>query len=89
VQGSADGRVTFTGDVLRVPESERAVYRASYLQRHKDAYWVDFGDFSFFCMSSIKAIRFVGGFARVGDITAEGESNARIYTSSGSWRMAT
>ena len=42
-----------------------------YLKKHPGAFWVDFGDFSWFRMDEITDIRFVGGFARAGSITSE------------------
>ncbi|KAG5184587.1 hypothetical protein JKP88DRAFT_269721 [Tribonema minus] len=70
-KGASDGRVTLIGDVGRVPEDEIEAVRTSYKVKHPNAFWVDFGDFSWFRMDTIKAIRFVGGFAMAGDITSE------------------
>lgn len=52
-------------------EAIKAALKTKYLLRHKDAYWIEFGDFSFYRMESIKAIRFVGGFAMAGSITPD------------------
>ena len=42
-----------------------------YKKQHPNAFWVEFGDFTFFRMSELKAVRFIGGFARAGDIKPE------------------
>ncbi|CAM9476150.1 unnamed protein product, partial [Discosporangium mesarthrocarpum] len=67
-KGAADGRVSFMGDVNKVPEEDLASVREAYKKKHPNAYWVDFGDFRLMRMDTIKAIRFVGGFAMAGDI---------------------
>merc|ERR1712129_444473 len=45
--------------------------RALYKAKHPNAFWADFGDFTYFRMHSLKAVNFVGGFARAGSITPE------------------
>ena len=78
-KGAAEGRVTLTGDVRKVFSRERIQQlRERYKLFHKDAYWVDFGDFAFFEMESIKSIRFVGGFAMAGSITPEEYLAAKV-----------
>jgi putative heme iron utilization protein len=47
-----------------------------YLQKHPGAFWVDFGDFFWYRME-VEAIRFVGGFARAGAVTAEDYKEAK------------
>jgi hypothetical protein len=42
-EGAADARVCLTGTVRRVPDAEVPDARARYLQKHADAFWVDFG----------------------------------------------
>lgn len=67
-EGAADGRVTLVGDVARVKDEEELVtLRKTYREKHPDAFWVDFGDFSWWRMRELKAVRFVGGFARAGN----------------------
>ena len=58
-KGAADGRVTLTGRVTRVPEAEVPAARAGYLSKHTDAFWVEFGDFSCWRMDEILGIRLV------------------------------
>lgn len=71
-KGAAEGRVTLVGDVRKVDNAEKCVkLREKYLARHKDAYWIDFGDFSFYAMESLKTVRFVGGFAMAGSVTPD------------------
>jgi hypothetical protein len=68
--GAADGRVSLLGDVARVKdETEIESLRKIYRQKHPDAFWTDFGDFSWWRMKELKAVRFVGGFARAGEKT--------------------
>jgi len=76
VQYDAEGdplgssRVTLLGDVLPVPEVEIAVARKLYLARHANSkYWVDFEDFSFYCLDVVD-VYYVGGFGIMGWVTA-------------------
>ena len=63
-EGAADGRVVLIGDVSRVSkeEVEEQELRELYKAKHPNAFWVDFGDFTFFRMTDLKAVNFVGGF---------------------------
>ena len=69
-EGAADARVCVTGRVERIPQgtADHAAAQARYLAVHPDAFWATFGDFSFWTMTSIVAIRLVGGFARAGSV---------------------
>lgn len=70
-KGAADGRVNLMGTCKRVKdEAEITKMKEIYLQKHPGAFWVDFGDFFWYSME-VEAIRFVGGFARAGSVTAE------------------
>eukprot|EP00586_Coscinodiscus_wailesii_P021061 CAMPEP_0172495546 /NCGR_PEP_ID=MMETSP1066-20121228/71465_1 /TAXON_ID=671091 /ORGANISM="Coscinodiscus wailesii, Strain CCMP2513" /LENGTH=341 /DNA_ID=CAMNT_0013267289 /DNA_START=74 /DNA_END=1099 /DNA_ORIENTATION=+ len=70
-KGAADGRVNLMGHVTLVPPEERDACKEVYKKKHPGAFWVDFGDFNWFRMDKIEAIRFVGGFARAGSVTPE------------------
>jgi len=72
-EGAADGRVTLIGDVKRcgAEEVEELGLKAKYKEKHPNAFWVDFGDFTFFRMHELKAVNFVGGFARAANPKAE------------------
>ncbi|CAM9838638.1 unnamed protein product [Pylaiella littoralis] len=70
-KGAADGRVSLIGDVNKVPDEDLSSVREIYKKKHPKAYWVDFGDFRLMRMDTIKAMRFVGGFAMAGDINPE------------------
>ena len=70
-KGAADGRVTLTGKVTRVPEDRLTKVKESYKEKHPNAFWIDFGDFSLFEMTELVHIRLVGGFARAGNIKPE------------------
>ncbi|NYF79725.1 HugZ family protein [Granulicella arctica] len=75
-QPAADGdplgaaRATLIGNILQVPEADKAAVRELYLARHENSrYWVDFADFSFFRMD-ILDLYYVGGFGVMGWVTA-------------------
>ena len=49
-----------------------------YKSKHPNAFWADFGDFTYFRMTDLKQVNFVGGFARAGTITlASAQPNMR------------
>jgi putative heme iron utilization protein len=69
-KGAADGRVNLMGSCSRIKDPEEvAKAKEIYLAKHPGAFWVDFGDF-FWYRLEVEAIRFVGGFARAGSVTA-------------------
>eukprot|EP01035_Chromulina_nebulosa_P017340 gene17340-22886_t len=68
-KGASEGRVVLIGDVSPVPKGdETTTLRDKYLAKHKDAFWIDFGDFSFYKLTSLTAVRFIGGFAMAGNV---------------------
>ncbi|CAM9425803.1 unnamed protein product, partial [Chrysoparadoxa australica] len=69
-KGASDGRVSLMGDVIPVPEEEEAEIKEKYKLKHPKAFWVDFKDFHMSKLE-INSIRFVGGFAMAGQVTAE------------------
>jgi len=75
-KGAADGRVNLMGKCLKLPLEEKMAAKATYLKKHPGAFWVEFGDFNWFRME-IENIRFVGGFARAGSVTAEEYKEAK------------
>ncbi len=89
-QPSLDGdplgaaRATLVGNVLVVPEEEKASVRELYLARHENSrYWVDFADFSFFRMD-ILDVYYVGGFGVMGWVQAADYAQAAPDPLSGS-----
>jgi heme iron utilization protein len=75
-QAGADGdplgaaRATLIGQAEPVPEYEISSVREVYLARHENSrYWVDFSDFSFFCLRPID-FYYVGGFGVMGWVEA-------------------
>jgi putative heme iron utilization protein len=75
-QTAADGdplgaaRATLIGNAEPVPEGDLASVRETYLARHENSrYWVDFSDFSFFCLQPID-LYYVGGFGVMGWVEA-------------------
>jgi hypothetical protein len=67
-QDMSDARVTLTGDMVPVPDGERAAMRDLYLAKHPDAFYIDFGDFSFYRMDNIAVAHLNGGFARFSQV---------------------
>ncbi|CEM04601.1 unnamed protein product [Vitrella brassicaformis CCMP3155] len=67
-KGLSDGRVSLVGTMTRVTADETAPLKEAFLRKHPEAYWVNFGDFKWYRMDEVVGLRFVGGFARVGDI---------------------
>ena len=69
-KGAADGRVNLMGTTALIQDAaEKKAARDLYLLKHPGAFWVDFGDFNWFRME-VEKVRFVGGFARAGSVTA-------------------
>jgi len=67
----AAGRVTLMGKATPLAGDDAALARKAYLARHSNAaYWVDFGDFSFYRLE-IADIYFVGGFAAMDWVSAD------------------
>lgn len=70
-KGAADGRVNLMGQCELIRDAaEKEAAKQFYMKKHPGAFWVDFGDFNWFRMS-VDKVRFVGGFARAGSVTAE------------------
>lgn len=70
--GAADARVTLTGTVTPIADpADAAAAREAYLGKHPDAFWVDFGDFSWHRMDAVAGARLVGGFARAGGVDGD------------------
>src|SRR2546423_11138409 len=66
----AAGRVTLIGDLLEVSGDERAVVRDIYLGANlASAYYIDFGDFSFWRLE-VRSVRYVGGYGRMSWVEA-------------------
>jgi putative heme iron utilization protein len=61
----AAGRVTLIGDLLEVVGDERPAVRDRYLAANPaSAYYIDFGDFSFWRLE-VTSVRYVGGYGRM------------------------
>lgn len=77
-KGASTGRVTITGEVfLQLNRTITLKLRDQFLQRHKEAYWVDFGDFSFYLMEKIESVRYFFSFANDGIISTKEYQEAR------------
>ena len=61
------------GDVIKCSKEEvdSKSLRDVYKSKHPNAFWADFGDFTYFRMTEPKQVNFVCGFARAGSITPE------------------
>lgn len=66
----AFGRVSLLGDLARVPDAERDTVKRQYLAANPtSAYYIDFGDFTFFRLA-VRSIRYVGGYGRMSWVDA-------------------
>ena len=66
----AAGRVTLIGDLLEVTGDERSAVRDRYLAANPaSAYYIDFGDFSFWRLE-VRSVRYVGGYGRMSWVKA-------------------
>ncbi|KAF2554648.1 hypothetical protein F2Q68_00018360 [Brassica cretica] len=75
-------RITLHGDaVLVVSDKDQAAVRSAYLAKHPNAFWVDFGDFSFVRIEP-KVVRFVSGVATAflgsGEFSKEEYQTAKV-----------
>jgi len=76
-KGAADGRVNLLGtcELIKDPEEQEQA-KAAYMKKHPGAFWASFGDFNWFRMD-VEYVRFVGGFARAGTVTAQEYKDAQ------------
>jgi heme iron utilization protein len=66
----AAGRVTLIGDLLEVTGDDRPAVRDRYLAANPaSAYYIDFGDFSFWRLE-VRGVRYVGGYGRMSWVAA-------------------
>lgn len=73
----AAGRVTLVGRLGRLDADDAASVRASYLDRNPHAAgYVDYGDFGWWRLE-VGSVRYVGGYGRMGWVTAEAYAAAR------------
>jgi putative heme iron utilization protein len=72
----AAGRVTLIGDLLEVGPAERPAVRDRYLAANPaSAYYIDFGDFSFWRLE-VRGVRYVGGYGRMSWVDATAYAGA-------------
>lgn len=76
-KGAADGRVSLMGKCHLLGDEEREAAKAVYAAKHPNAFWMSFGDFTFYRME-VEAVRFVGGFAMAGGVGADEYLSATI-----------
>ena len=72
-------RATLVGSVEKIEnEEDKEKARERYLKQHPDAFWVDFGDFSWFKMTELKEVKYVGGFGRAANISASEYQSVKV-----------
>ena len=72
----ASGRATLLGAMTRVDDADRDTVRDRYLAANPSAaYYIDFGDFTFFRLT-VESIRYVGGYGRMSWVDADGYAAA-------------
>ena len=71
----ADARVTLACVATRLEGDAAASARTTFLSTHADAFWVDFGDFSWWRLTPSSA-RVVAGFGRAGSVDGEAYTTA-------------
>jgi putative heme iron utilization protein len=73
--------INLYGDTVPVDDDEIAAVKSAYLEKHPDAFWVDFGDFQFMRIET-KAVRYVSGVATAllgsGELTGEEYRAAKV-----------
>ena len=73
----AFGRVSLLGDLAAVPDVERDEVKDRYLAANPtSAYYIDFGDFTFFRLA-VRSIRYVGGYGRMSWVDAAEYADAQ------------
>lgn len=76
-KGAADARVNLMGRATLIKDSQDIKQAQEYYnQKHPGAFWTAFGDFNWFRMT-VDHVRFVGGFARAGTVTADEYAQAQ------------
>ncbi|PNH12245.1 hypothetical protein TSOC_000823 [Tetrabaena socialis] len=63
-QGMDCARMSLQGVVSPVPEEDKPRLREVFLKKYPSAFYVDFGDFRWFRVDKVVAVRFNGGFGR-------------------------
>ncbi|PKA52539.1 hypothetical protein AXF42_Ash001519 [Apostasia shenzhenica] len=80
-EDKTDVVITLYGDAISVPDGNKEAVRSAYLRKHPNAFWVDFGDFSFFHIKP-NFVHYVSGVATAllgsGEFTAEEFQAAQV-----------
>ena len=61
-RGCRVGVSQFSGRVAILEGAEAADAKSAFLAKNPQSFWVEFGDFSLFCMDDVVTARLVGGF---------------------------
>ena len=68
VQAMSQARFTLTGTARELPEEEQEAAKQLFLKRNPNSFWVNFGDFSWWRLDDLVAVRFNLGFAQAGQV---------------------
>jgi len=74
--GVSDARASLPCKATKLEGDAAAAAREVYLKAHPDAFWVDFGDFSWFAAEVARPCRLVGGFGRAGSVSVSDYASA-------------
>jgi putative heme iron utilization protein len=66
-KGNADARVNLMGTASKLGKEDIDGAKELYRKKHPDAFWVDFGDFTWFKID-VEKIHYVGGFGKIGGV---------------------
>ena len=79
LQGMSSGRVTVSGRVAILEGAEAADAKSAFLAKNPQSFWVEFGDFSWFCMDDVVTARLVGGFGRIKQVRELSTSGTVLF----------
>ena len=64
------------GTAVKVDKEDIEAAKELYRKKHPDAFWVDFGDFTWFRLD-VEKIHFVGGFGKIGGVPIKDYKEAK------------
>ena len=68
MQAMSQARFTMTGTARELSAGEQEAAKQLFLARNPNSFWVNFGDFSWWCLEDLVAVRFNLGFAQAGQV---------------------
>lgn len=78
LQHADESRITLSGYLEQLTGNDARDARSTYLAKHPNAFWVDFGDFAFYKLTSLRSARVVAGFGAAGSISADEYAAAEV-----------